>query len=413
MTTPPRAAEGSAANPPNPLRSHDFRWFFIARAVSVLGSSMTPVALAFAVLQMTGRAADLSYVLTASMVPMISLTIFGGGIADRFRRDALLRWTSLLSGVSQAGVAFCVITDQPIRYLVALAFINGATQAFAGPAMSGIIPQLVAREGLQKANSQLASARNAARVLGPTAAGMLVATVGGGIAILIDAASFLIAAWCMLFVALPDRPAAPARGLAHELREGWTYFRSTSWIWSVTAAFTVVNAVQTGVWQILGPVIATHTFGADGWGAVLSVRAVGLLVMSVVMLRWTVRRPLVFGLMLQALGALPLLLLGLGVGVAVLAVGALLAGLGTSFMGVTWDTARHTHIPPQMMSRVSSYDDFGSYAAIPVGQLAVIPLAAIFGAEHVAIYGAALFASAVLLPLSVPGVRNLAAAASP
>lgn len=371
---------------------------------------MTPVALAFAVLQMTGKAADLSYVLTAAMVPMITLTIFGGGIADRFRRDSLLRWTGVLSGVSQSCVAFCVITNQPIGYLVALAFINGSTQAFSGPAMSGIVPQLVPRADLQKANSQLASARNAANILAPTVAGVLVATIGGGWAIFIDAVSFFIAAACLLFVTLPDRPAKPAHGLAHDLRQGWAYFRTTSWIWSITAAFTIVNAVQMGVWQILGPVTAQHTIGAGGWGVVLSFRAVGLLLMSVIMIRLTVRRPLIYGLLLQALGAIPLLLLGLKVGVPALAGGALFAGLGSSFMGVTWDTTRHSHIPPEMMSRVSSYDDFGSYAAIPIGQLAVIPLAATFGNQHVILYGAVLFAVAVLLPLSLATVRNIGTA---
>ncbi|RKT19818.1 putative MFS family arabinose efflux permease [Streptomyces sp. 1114.5] len=397
----------------NPLRRPAFRWFFAGRVVSVMGGTMTPVALAFAVLQLTGRPEDLSLVLTSAMVPMVALIILGGGVADRLRRDTLLRLTSLGSGLAQAAVALCVFTGRPIGYLMALAFVNGALQAFNGPAMSGIVPQLVDAESLQQANSLLATSRNAAAVLGPTLGGVLVATVGGGWAIAIDAASFFVCAACLTRVSLPDRAARPDGRLLHELRLGWTYFRSTSWIWSVTAAFTVINAVQMGVWQVLGPVIAKQGIGPGPWGAVLSAKAVGLLLMSAVLIKLTVRRPLVTGLVWMSVAAAPLILLGAGSDAWWLGVGAFVAGLGTGFMGVVWDTMRHQHIPPEMMSRATSYDDFGSFAAIPVGQLAVIPLATLFGTTRVALVGGLLLLVVALLPITLVSVRRLGVDAEP
>ncbi|HTJ69650.1 MAG TPA: MFS transporter [Actinospica sp.] len=391
----------------NPLHDKVFRWFLTARAVSILGNAMSPVALAFAVLQATNSPRDLSYVLTASMIPTVTLIIVGGGIADRFRRDMLLRVTNVLSGLSQAGVAACVLTRQPIVFLVLLAAFGGTVTAFSRPALGGIVPQIVKRDGIQKANSILATTRNTATVLGPTVAGVLVATIGGGWAIALDSLSFFVAAGCMVFVNLPTKPKKKPGGLLRELRHGWSYFSSTPWIWTGTVVFAVINAIQVGVWQVLGPIIAKGTIGAEGWGVVLSVKAVGLLVMSAVMTRLTVRRPFVSGMAWLAVCAAPLIALGLRADTIVLAVGALVAGFGSAYSGVIWDTIRHKFIPTEMMGRATAFDDFGSFAGIPVGQLSVIPIAAAIGTRHVALYGGIVYFMVPLLPLVLASVRNL------
>jgi hypothetical protein len=160
-------------------------------------------------------------------------------------------------------------------------------------------------------------------------------------------------------------------------------------------------------------VLAQHTFGAGGWGAVLSCRAAGTLVMSVLMLRIRARRPLLAGQAVITLAAVPLLLLGLGAGVVAIAAATFVAGLAVGFANVCWDTTLHTYVPNEMMSRVVSYDQFGSYCAIPVGQLSVIPLASAFGARHVAFTAGVIFALAVLAPLSLASVRRLGTSAGP
>jgi hypothetical protein len=244
--------------------------------------------------------------------------------------------------------------------------------------------------------------------MGPTVAGLLVASAGGGWAIAADAASFLIAAACMTRVRVPAHPTAGPASLVRDLREGWGYFRSLPWIWSITAAFAVINAIQQGAWQVLGPVIAKASFGAPGWGLVLSARAIGLLVFSAVMLRWGVRRrPLLVGLPGIALGSVPLILLGLHSGLPALAAATFVAGGGSAVFGIIWDTTMQSNVPNQMLSRVSSYDDFGSYAAIPLGQLSVVPIAGLIGVTAVAVIGGAAYAVAALLPLTLVSVRRL------
>ncbi|MFF1819209.1 MFS transporter [Kribbella sp. NPDC058245] len=392
-----------------PLRSGPFRWFFAGWSISMAGSAMAPVALAFGVLELTNSARWLSAVLTASTVPMIAMMIIGGGIADRYRRDIVLALAGLGAGVSQAGVAFVLLTHQDPVFLLPLAALNGIFQALTTPTMRGIVPQLAAGRGIQVANSLLASSRNLARMIGPAAAGFLTVAVGGGWAIAADAASFLLAAACFGRMLLPARPARAegAPSMLAELREGWSYFSSNSWIWSVTLAFAVLNAVSVGIWQILGPVIAADTIGPEGWGLVLSARAVGALLATVAMVKLTVRRPMIRALTLMTLPAVPLVLIGTGANIFWLAAAAFAAGVAAEFFTVVWSTVCHQQIPERLLSRVGAWDEFGSFASIPIGQLSIPLLAAAFGTAAVAVTGGGLLAVAMLLPLLLPSLRRI------
>ena len=391
----------------NPLRDKPFRRFFVGQSISVTGGAATQIALFFAVLQLTGSPKDLSFVISAQMIPTIALLLIGGGIGDRVGQAVLLRVTHFALGVTQGAMAFCLLTKEPIGYLIALAFATGVLSAFAGPSLSGIVPQMVRPEGLQKANSMLASVNNAARVLGPTAGGVLVSTIGGGWALVADSASFFVAGAVFCFIPVANRHVRTGRKLFTELRQGWTYFRSSSWIWSLTAAFTVSNFLQMGAGQILGLVIAKQTFGAEGWGVIISCRAVGQLIMSVLMIRVKVKRPLLVGQTAITLQAVPYLLLGLNGGVAAVATASFVAGFGITFAAVSWDTSLHTYVPNEMMSRVVSYDQFGRSLAVPAGQLSVIPIADAFGARHVMFATGILFAAAMVAPLMLSSVRGV------
>jgi MFS family permease len=373
------------------------------------GSAMSPVALAFGVLEVTDSAAWLSAVTTAALVPMVAMLLFGGGIADRYRRDTVLRLTSLGAGLTQAGVAVLLLAHQHPAYLLPLSALNGILQGISTPTLRGIVANLATGRGLQQASSLLGSAGNAARIVGPAAAGLLTVAVGGGWAIAVDAASFLLAAAFFARMSLPSLPPRRQHGptMFGAMREGWGYFSSHPWIWSVTAAFAVFNAVNRGVWQILGPVITNDTIGAAGWGLVLSVRGVGALLASVVMVKLTLRRPMVPALSAMSLAAVPLILLGTGATTAWLAASAFVAGVATELFTVVWSTVHNTHIPERLLSRVGAHDEFWSAAPIPVGQLSTPILAAAFGSATVAITGGCLAAAAIVAPLLLPSLRRL------
>jgi MFS family permease len=373
----------------------------------MLGSGMTPIALTFAVLELTDSSLFLGIVLAAEMIPIVALVIVAGGIADRVRRDVLLVMTNIGSGLTHAGMAWVVLTGQPSGILVPLAFTTGCCYAFAAPALRGIVPQLVPRESLQRANVLLAIARNVTRILGPGVAGIIIVITSGGWVIACDAVTFGIAAVFLASLSLPGALSkAQSVSLVSDLAKGWAYFRSQSWIWCTTGAFAVFNAVQAGAWNVLGPTIARDTIGSAGWGLALSARVAGLSLASFAMMAVTIRRPMPSGLIGMTFAALPLIMLGSGTNALWLATTSLLAGAGSAYFSIVWDTARQRKVPEDLLSRVAAYDEFGSYVAIPIGQLSAAPLASCLGVSLVVSGGGALIVIAMLGPLFLRAVRS-------
>jgi MFS family permease len=123
--------------------SEKFKWFFLGQTVSLFGSAMTPVSLAFAILKVKQGQHLLGYILAAAVLPNILMLVIGGSIADRYRRDKLIRLSNLGSGCSQMGIAIIVLAGGNPYTIFPLAIINGILGAFTSPAMRGIIPELV------------------------------------------------------------------------------------------------------------------------------------------------------------------------------------------------------------------------------------------------------------------------------
>ncbi|WP_084216104.1 MFS transporter [Pseudonocardia spinosispora] len=401
----PGTREGAG---PGPWRYSGFRWLFVGQSVSLAGGSMTPVALSFAVLDASGRSADLALVLATQSLTLLTFLLLGGAVADRVPRDAVLMSSNLGAFATQATVAGVLLSGHyHLGLIAALEAANGACAAFTTPALRGVLPQLVEPAALPKANSIMSSVRSATKVLGPTVAGLVVAVFGGGWAIAVDAASFAVAAFCMTRLALGPTDPAARTSLADDLREGFDQFRSRSWVVVIVATFAGCNFILAGVWLVLGPSIAQRGIGSGGWGVVLSAQAVGMLIMGLLMYRITPTHPLRWGQAGAALFALPLLALGLSLPTPWLATAALLAGAGAAVTGITWDTALQQHVPQRALSRVASYDNLGSFATVPLGQLAVVPIAAALGATHVALGGAIVWAALTLGALAAPSVRDL------
>lgn len=392
----------------SPLRDPVFRLFFIGRAVSMLGSSMAPVALAFGVLEINDSAAALGTVLAARSIPMAAFMLLGGVVADRFSRSVVLRLSHLGAAATQGAVALLLISGQAeLALLVVLEFLNGTVVAFTFPALQGVIPQLVRREELQQVNALMAFTRNASFILGPSLAGILVVTIGPGWAIGVDAFTYATAGVCMGMLALPAYVRENATSMLQDLRDGWTEFVAREWVWVVVAAFGLMNAIHAGVWFTLGPTIAKGTVGEQGWGLVLSAEAAGFFVMSLVLLKLTLRYPMRAGMTCMVVSTLPMLALGLSPQLVLLVVGAAISGACMEVFGVGWSTALHEHVPQEVMSRVFSYDALGSFVAIPVGQLLAGPLAQLSDVRTVAVGGSVLFALIGASTLLSRSVRDL------
>ncbi len=395
-----------------PLRSAPFRWLLAARTTSILGNAVAPIALAFAVLDLTGSAADLGLVVASRSVANVAVLLFGGVIADRLPRDVVLVGTSFAAAVTQGAVAALVITGSAsIPSLVVLSVLNGAVAAVSLPAAGALVPDTVPETQLRPANALLRLGLNGGSILGASAGAGLVAVVGPGWGLAVDAAGFAVAGVLFGRMRLPRGAAEAGRtertSVVADLREGWREFVGRRWVWIVVLQFAVLNAAFVGATAVLGPVVADASFGRAAWGLVVAALSVGLAVGAVVALRWHPRHALGIGVALMVVAAVPVLTLALRPSVPALIVSFAVAGAAIEVFSIAWDQSLQTNVPRDVLARVYSYDAVGSVVAVPFGEALVGPLAHTVGTTPTLLGCAVLIVVATVAAAVTPSVRRV------
>jgi MFS family permease len=392
-----------------PLGRRDFRFLFLGRTTSFIGNAFANVALAFAVLDLTGSKADLGLVLAARSLPTVIFLLAGGIWADRLPRHRVMVLSNVVSGASQGLIAVLLLSGHAqVWQLAVLGAINGLSSAFFFPAASGIVPQTVEQRLLQPANAILRLGQNASWISGAAVGGLVVAATSPGVGIAVDAATFFVAAALLAAIRLPETLRMETSNFFAELKDGWREFSTRTWLWVIVLQFGFVNAVELGVQGVLGPAIAKeHLGGAASWGLILTADALGLIAGGLILLRFKPRR-LLLTATLGFLLTIPFLL-GLAGPLSVIALIALaaLAGIGSETFGIMWDTTMQQEIPQEKLSRVYSYDALGSWVLIPLGLAVAGPLAEVFGTRDTILGAAAISLTATLAVLLIPDVRTI------
>ena len=392
-----------------PLREREFRLLFAGRTTSLVGNAIAPVALAFAVLDLTGSKTDLGLILAAREIPLLVFLLVGGIWADRIPRNKAMMSANVVSGFAQASTAALLISgNAEVWHLAALAALNGSASAFFFPASAGVVPQTVPSPLLQQANALLQLAMNSAMIGGAALAGFLVAGVGPGWAIAIDAGTYLLAAAFVASMRLPAVVRDRAASFAHELAVGWREFRSRTWLWVIVLQFSLLLMVTMGAFSVLGPVVADEELGgAKAWGVILTAQTAGLVAGGLLGLRFRPRRMLVAATLgILAIPA-PLIALGFPLGVPAIAAIAFCAGMGNEIFGLLWHTTMQQEIPPEKLSRVYSYDALGSIGLVPLGYALAGPVADAIGVRATLWGAAAIGIGVTLAVLLVRDVRTL------
>jgi predicted MFS family arabinose efflux permease len=329
-------------------------------------------------------------------------------ISDRVSRQTVMVSADLVRVASQGAMATLLISGAAeIWMLAALAGVTGAGTGFFSPAATGLLPEVVPSDGLQPANALRSTAASVSEILGPVAAGLLVAAAGAGYAIAVDAATFAISAACLAALRVAKAADRKRNAFLSDLRDGWMAVRSRRWVWTCIVYAAVAN-VMWGAWTALGPVVADRDLGGAGpWGTVLGAVGIGALLGSLVATRVRPSRPLVFVAFMEALFGMPLAFLAAGAPVPVLALGAALSGAGLTLGMSVWETTLQREIPPASLSRVASYDWFGSYAVYPIGLAIWGPLAGVIGIHTALWLASGLFLASLVALLAVPDIRRL------
>jgi MFS family permease len=382
----------------------------LSRFISNVGNGLSPIALAYGVLSLKGATAtDLSLVMTARIAPMILFMLLGGVIGDRFKRNRIVGGSdvigSLIAGIS--AISFIAgFANVPLLCLMGGLF--GILNALWWPAMSGVLPEILPNESLQKGNAVVGLLSNFGFVFGALIGGTVVTLYGSGWALLVDAISFTIAGLLVWNINLPPMPEREKNSMFHDLKIGWFEFISRSWVVAVVIGFTFMNLCFEATISVLGPLaFNSGGHGPRNWSYNLAVITAGMIAGGIISMKIHFSRPLVLGMVSVALVPAWIFFMGFNLPLAIILLGAFIAGVAVEIFSVVWGTSMQTNIPKESYSRVVSYDAFGSYALAPIGIAFAGPVVSWIGISHTLVIAASVALVAALLPLTLKSVREL------
>jgi len=391
-----------------------FRLLFLGQALSVVGDRMTQVVLPFAVLSIGGSVADVGLVAAAGFLPFIVLGIIGGVIADRIERRRILVASDAVRLVSQGVAGILLVSGQAeVWHLAVLTAVFGAADSFFSPAFSGLMPLTISEPHyLQPANALRGLSFSTGSIVGPALGGILVATLGEGGALLVDAGTFGVSIACLLAL----RPRVVERGdpepFTADLRGGWREVRSRSWVWSFLLAMVVYHVIVLPSIYVLGPVLMKDELnGATSWAIITVAFGLGSIVADVFLLRWHPRFALRAAAIALIFASCQAVIIGSGLPILAIAAVEFLAAIGVSAFFTLWETSLQEHIPEQSLSRVSSYDYAASAGMMPIGMIVAGPVAEAVGIHETLAGMSVIGVVAALSCLSVRSVRDLPRAA--
>ncbi|MEU9289061.1 MFS transporter [Streptomyces sp. NPDC048275] len=408
----------SAANSPrHPRHPHRPSWagrnytlLTAAAVVTNLGSQGALIASAFAVLDAGGDGGAVGLVAAARTLPLVLFLLIGGAVADRLPRHHVMVAANALNCVSQAAFAMLVLSGEArLWQMMLLSALGGTGQAFFSPAAEGMLMSTVSGEQASRAFAMFRLAMHGAGLGGAALGGAMVAVIGPGWVLAVDAVAFAVAAALRSLLDVRHiPPREPGGGLLSDLREGWREFVGRPWLWTIVAQFSVVVAVVGAADAVYGPLVARDSLGGAGpWGLALGAFGAGTVGGALLMMRWKPRRLLLAGTLSVFPLATPAAALAVPVPLGPLCAVMFVSGAAIEVFGVSWMTALHQEIPEDKLSRVSAYDWFGSIAMVPLATALAGPAEDAFGRTP-ALWGCATLVVVVTAAvLCVPDVRNL------
>jgi MFS family permease len=397
------------------LRHRDFRLLWLASSASLVGDRIVTVAIALFVVDLTGSATDLGFVLAAYSLPLIGFLLVGGVFADRLPRHLVVVATDLVRFVLHALLALLIVTGEVrIWHVVVIGVLFGAAEAFFRPAATGLLPQTVPEDEIQEANAVTTMFGNVAEFAGPALATALVLGFSPAAAFALDAATFLLSAALLVRVHPRERgapvtePAAAPASVWGDVRAGFAEVRSRSWVWATLAAFCIALFFALAPLFVVGPLVAKEHYGDIAvFGYVFAAFGAGMVAGSLAALRWRPRYPMRQGMTFILLWPVAIALFATGATLAVVLPAMVIGGSGVALFDVWWLTALAERIPPDKLSRVTAYDWTVSLGLVPLGYVLAGPAADALGAPEVLLGGAIIAFVVLALGLLPTETRTL------
>ena len=388
MTGPATAAPGRRL--PSGLqvfRHRNFRLFYFGQLVSLTGTWMQAVAQDWLVLQLTNSPVSLGLVAAAQFLPVMVLGLFGGLAADALpKRRALLGTQSAAMCLALVLGTLVVLGHVQVWQVMVMAFLLGIINAFDMPIRQSFVVEMVGRQDVGPAVALNSAAFNAARIVGPAIAGLLIGFIGLAPLFLLNALSYLlpITGYLRMDVSqlIPvvrahvDRTVGAVFG---SLAEGLRYIRATPMVLLCIVMIGMVSAIALN-FPVLGPLVARDILGggAETYGFLMAAAGVGSLI-SALMLAFGGRATL--GRVFIGSSLLGVAVAGVGLS-SMLPLSVLLMGIvgwSTVAMGATTNTIIQLTVPDDLRGRVMSVYTTVFAGTTPIGSILAGVLASLLG----------------------------------
>jgi MFS family permease len=392
-----------------PLRLPDFRYLFSARAISYIGTYLAPIAVAFAILDNGGGATAVGLSFAAWTLAQVVMLVFGGVVGDRVPRRVVMIGSDVASATVRTTMGVLLVTGHAeVWQLIALQACGGAAVAFYSPASYGLVREVVPEDELQQANGLLAIARYAAFPLGAATGGAIVALIGPGQALLVDAGTYVTSALLLSRIDVKSIARAGA-GFVQELRDGWSAFIEQTWVWVLVVYVSLYFLITYAPFFVLGPYVAKHSMdGARSWAFVVAGEGIGSLLGALTAGRWRPRgRPMVTTGLLLMITAVQDLLLAFHPATLGLSIAATGSGFAFALGSVVWDTTLQRKVPAEKLARVASYAWMGAMVFLPAGYALAGPIAMAIGIKTYLVISAGWIVASTLFVIRLPAVREV------
>lgn len=392
------------------LRHRNFKLFFFGQGISVIGTWMTRLATSWLVYRLTHSALLLGVVSFAGQIVAFAVGPFAGVFVERLNRRKLLVWTQAAAAVQSLALAALTLAHLITLWeIIALIAFQGLINAFDMPGRQSFLVQMVEDgDDLSNAIAINSSMANAARLIGPAIAGLVIAAVGEGWCFLIDGLSYFAVIASLLLMRI--RPKGPdirrhAHGMFEQMREGWDYVRTFRPVRTILLMFALLSLMG-WPYSVLLPIFAGQVLhgGPHTLGWLTGASGIGALASGISL---TVRKSVVgLARMLQIAGALlggALILFGLS-HTLWLSLGLMVfVGFGLMQGAAVSNTIIQSLVPEDKRARVMGYYTMAFFGSAPFGSLLAGALAHRIGAPHtVIITGTCCVAGSLWFTLNLP-----------
>ncbi len=388
IETAPAAASGDrvALEPPGEgtsgrrgafraLRHRNYRLYFFGQLISLAGTWMQSAAQAWLVLKLTNSSMMLGVVSFAQFTPILLVGLFAGVIVDRLDRRRLIIATQILLMLSAFTLAALTWSGAVrVEYVIILAAFNGTVSSFDMPGRQSFVVEMVGYEDLANAIALNSMMFNSARMLGPAAAGLLIAWLGIGTCFFLNGVSFLAVIWSLFQMEIPARAIAGAGArMLHQLREGLAYVWSNRPIFYQMALAAVTNGFGY-TYLVLVPLFARNVLHGDArtYGFLVAIQGLGSVVGAATLAsRVTtrgIRNNLIAGLFLSAAG---IVVFGLSRSIALSMAAQFVIGTGLTNFRASNNTLVQLFVSDDLRGRVMSTYQLATVGMAPIGALAV------------------------------------------